>query len=182
MLLIPWNWIGVTFICWFWYTSVNLGIKVANFSFVLFFWLFFILTLLVFSIGQGDRSLIPDRVIPKTQKMVLDVSLLNTEHYKVRIKGKQSNLQRGVAPSPAPPCSSYCKESHRVVLDNGRPTYIRDIFTGLLERKMQYGRPKREKVSFGFTIFLKLMSIGLVGRVFANGPGDLSSIPGRVIP
>ena len=24
--------------------------------------------------------------------------------------------------------------------------------------------------------------IGLVGRVFANGPGDLSSIPGRVIP
>ena len=24
--------------------------------------------------------------------------------------------------------------------------------------------------------------IGLVGRVFANGPGDLGSIPGRVIP
>ena len=24
--------------------------------------------------------------------------------------------------------------------------------------------------------------IGLVGRVFANGPGDLDSIPGRVIP
>ena len=24
--------------------------------------------------------------------------------------------------------------------------------------------------------------IGLVGRVFANGPGDLCSIPGRVIP
>ena len=23
---------------------------------------------------------------------------------------------------------------------------------------------------------------GLVGRVFANGPGDLGSIPGRVIP
>ena len=28
------------------------------------------------------------RVIPKTQKMVLDASLLNTQHYKVRIKGK----------------------------------------------------------------------------------------------
>ena len=26
------------------------------------------------------------------------------------------------------------------------------------------------------------MLIGLVGRVFANGPGDLGSIPGRVIP
>ena len=24
--------------------------------------------------------------------------------------------------------------------------------------------------------------IGLIGRVFANGPGDLGSIPGRVIP
>ena len=24
--------------------------------------------------------------------------------------------------------------------------------------------------------------IGLVGRVFANGPGDLGSIPGRIIP
>ena len=28
------------------------------------------------------------RAIPKTQKMVLDTSLLNTQHYKVRIKGK----------------------------------------------------------------------------------------------
>ena len=26
------------------------------------------------------------------------------------------------------------------------------------------------------------MFIGLVGRVFANGPGDLGSIPGHVIP
>ena len=27
-------------------------------------------------------------VIPKTQKMVIDAALLNTQHYKVRIKGK----------------------------------------------------------------------------------------------
>ena len=31
---------------------------------------------------------VPGWVIPKTQKMVLDASLLNTQHYKVRIKGK----------------------------------------------------------------------------------------------
>ena len=31
---------------------------------------------------------IPGRIIPKTQKMVLDPSLLNTQHHKVRIKGK----------------------------------------------------------------------------------------------
>ena len=33
------------------------------------------------------RGSIPGRVIPKTLKMVLDTSLLNTQHYKVRIKG-----------------------------------------------------------------------------------------------
>ena len=41
----------------------------------------------VFANGLGDRGSIPGRVIPKTQKMVLDASLLNTQHYKV-IKGK----------------------------------------------------------------------------------------------
>ena len=30
----------------------------------------------------------PGGVIPKSQKMVLDATLLNTQHYKVRIKGK----------------------------------------------------------------------------------------------
>ena len=42
----------------------------------------------VFSNGPGDLGSIPGRVIPKTLKMVLDASLLNTQHYKVRIKGK----------------------------------------------------------------------------------------------
>ena len=32
---------------------------------------------------------IPGRVIPNTQKMVLDTALLNTRHYKVRIKVKE---------------------------------------------------------------------------------------------
>ena len=41
-----------------------------------------------FANGLGDRGSIPGRVIPKTQKMVLDAALLNTRHYKVRIKGK----------------------------------------------------------------------------------------------
>ena len=30
----------------------------------------------------------PGQVITKTQEMVLDATLLNTQHYKVRIKGK----------------------------------------------------------------------------------------------
>ena len=42
----------------------------------------------LFANGPGDLGSIPGRVIPKTQKMVLDASLLNTQHYKVRIMGK----------------------------------------------------------------------------------------------
>ena len=42
----------------------------------------------VFANGPGDRGSIPGRVIPKTFKMVLDTSWLNTQQYKVRIKGK----------------------------------------------------------------------------------------------
>ena len=41
----------------------------------------------VFANDLRDRGSIPGRVIPKTLKMVLDTSLLNTQHYKVRIKG-----------------------------------------------------------------------------------------------
>ena len=54
----------------------------------------------VFANGPGDLGSIPGRVIPKTQKMVLDASLLNTQHYKVRIKGKveQSRERSSVLP------------------------------------------------------------------------------------
>ena len=38
--------------------------------------------------GPGDLGSIPGRVIPKTLKMVLDTSLLNSQQYKVRIMGK----------------------------------------------------------------------------------------------
>ena len=41
-----------------------------------------------FAKGLGDLGSIPSRIIPKTLKMVLDTSLLNTQQYKVRIKGK----------------------------------------------------------------------------------------------
>ena len=66
----------------------------------------------------------PGRVIPKTQKMVLDASLLNTQHYKVWIKGKVKQSREGVAPSPTPWCSSYRKGIVRVTLDYGRQLYL----------------------------------------------------------
>ena len=42
----------------------------------------------VFANGRGDLGSISGQVIPKTQKMVLDATLLNTQQYKVRIKSK----------------------------------------------------------------------------------------------
>ena len=42
----------------------------------------------VFINGPEDQGSIPRRVIPKTQKMVLDAALLNAQRYKVTIKGK----------------------------------------------------------------------------------------------
>ena len=39
-------------------------------------------------LGRPGFNQWPGRVIPKTKKMVLDAFLLNTQHYKVRIKGK----------------------------------------------------------------------------------------------
>ena len=42
----------------------------------------------VFVNDPGDLGWIPGHFIPKALKMVLDDSLLNTQQYKVRIKGK----------------------------------------------------------------------------------------------
>ena len=42
--------------------------------------------------GPGDFGSISGRIISTTQKMVLDAALLNTQHYKVRIKGKVEQL------------------------------------------------------------------------------------------
>ena len=42
----------------------------------------------LFANGPVGRGSIPGRVIPKTLEMILDTALLNTQQYKVRIKGK----------------------------------------------------------------------------------------------
>ena len=57
----------------------------------------------VFANGPGDRGSAPGRVRPKTQKIVLDAALLNIQHYKVRIKGKEEQSREW---SSALPCTS----------------------------------------------------------------------------
>ena len=57
----------------------------------------------VFANGPGDLGSIPGWVIPKTQKMVLDASLLNTQHNNLGIKGK---VERSKERSSALPYAS----------------------------------------------------------------------------
>ena len=82
----------------------------------------------VFANGSGDLGSIPGRVLPKTLKMVLDTSLLSTQQYKVRIKGKvEQSRERSSAPTPQ--CCSYWKGSLLVALDFGRQLYILNVKT-----------------------------------------------------
>ena len=78
----------------------------------------------MFANGPGDQRSIPGWVIPKTQNMILDTSLLNTQPYKVWIKAKWSNPGKEVAPFPTPWCSSYWKGSFWVALNYGRPSLL----------------------------------------------------------
>ena len=78
----------------------------------------------MFTNDTGDLGSIPGRVIPKTQKMVLDATLPNTQHYKVRIKGKVEQPRERSSALPCPRCSSYRKGSLQVTLDYGRQLYF----------------------------------------------------------
>ena len=82
----------------------------------------------MFANGPGDRSSILGQVIPKTLKTVLDTFLLNTQQYKVLIKGKIEQSRERVAPSSTPRCSSYRKGSLLVALNYGRQLYFIYIY------------------------------------------------------
>ena len=71
----------------------------------------------VFANYPGGLGSIPSRVIPKTLKMVLDTSLLNTQQYKVRIKGKVEQFKERSSALPTPQYSSSWKENLLVALD-----------------------------------------------------------------
>ena len=57
--------------------------------------------------GLGDRDSIPGQVIRKTQKMVLDATLHNTQHFKVHINGKVEQFREISCPVP---CNSMLKQ------------------------------------------------------------------------
>ena len=74
--------------------------------------------------GPGDLGSIPYRVIPKTQKMLLDSSLLNTQHYKVRIKGKMKQSRERSSALPYTLVLWVSKKSPRVTLDYSHQLYL----------------------------------------------------------
>ena len=61
----------------------------------------------VFANDPGDLGSIQGCVIPKTLKMVLNTSLLNTQQYKLHIKGKVKQSRERSSACPTPRCSSY---------------------------------------------------------------------------
>ena len=62
----------------------------------------------VFANSLGEQGSTPRQVILKTQKLVLDTALRNTQHYKVGIKGKlEQSKEKSSAPRPTPWCCSY---------------------------------------------------------------------------
>ena len=88
----------------------------------------------------------------RLKKMILDASLLNTQHYKVRIKGKVEQSREGVAPSPTHWCSSYRKGSVRATLDYGRQLYLLTLHRMFITH---IGIPKQKKKH------LRLLSSGM---------------------
>ena len=56
---------------------------------------------------RGNMGSISGRVTPKTQKMILDASLLNTQFYMVRIKGKVVQSRKRIAPFATLWCCRY---------------------------------------------------------------------------
>ena len=77
----------------------------------------------VFANGPGDLGSLSGNIIPKTLKMILDTSLLNTQQYKVRIKGKTEQSRER---SSALPYTSVKEPSDhpRLKGDNFTFTYL----------------------------------------------------------
>ena len=62
----------------------------------------------MFASGLEDLVSIPGRIIPKTLKMVIDTSLLDTQQYKVRIKGEVEKSRERSSVLSYPSVSSWC--------------------------------------------------------------------------
>ena len=88
----------------------------------------------VFTNGPGDRVSIPGQVISKTQKMVLDASLLNTQVLRYGSRVKWSNPGKGEVPSSSP----RWKGNLRSAFDKGYKLYFICIKRDLASNNLQW--------------------------------------------
>ena len=93
--------------------------------------------------------------------MVLDAAFLNTQHYKVQIKGKWSNPGKGVPSSATPQCSKYRKGTFRLT----STTVTNITFMCVC-------------VYIYIYIYIYMYST----QLYPVGKGDWGLIPGQVIP
>ena len=97
-----------------------------------------------FSNGPIDRGSISDRVIPKTWEILLDISLLNTHRYKVRIKCRMERSK--VRSSALPNISAY-----------------------LLMKREPFGRPRPRSPTFLFVVyFLPVRKKVFINHILSN--------------
>ena len=116
----------------------------------------------VFANGLEEQGSIPGWVIQKTHKMVLDAALLNTQHYKVSIKGivEQFRERRSALPYTTP-------SGHpRLKLPTGKSkwTFIFKLFWFHLFTfidRLILTVFRFYTVGFGFTVNLYLISVSL---------------------
>ena len=81
----------------------------------------------VFANGSGDLGSISGRVIPKTLKMVLDTSLLNTQQYKIRIKGKVEQSREKSSTPLHLGVVAIEKGAFKSLSTKGRQLYLLDV-------------------------------------------------------
>ena len=83
--------IRATSTTWWWWMKTPITVTILhtyNLYTIIWFQVAIGLMSRVFANSRTDWGSIPGWVIPNNQKMVLDAPLLNTQHYKVSIKGK----------------------------------------------------------------------------------------------
>ena len=76
------------------------------------------------SLITGRLRINPRSSHTKDPKILFDTVLLNTHHYKVRIKGKWSDQRKEVASTSTPRYRNYSKGSLRVSFNYGRQLYF----------------------------------------------------------
>ena len=91
----------------------------------------------VFANGLGDPGSISGRVIPKILKMVLDATLLNTQHYKVKVKWRNPVKEEAPCPTPWYRRFRNGRQLYHIYIYTGPPTKCFECLPMILDTNVQ---------------------------------------------